>query len=135
MARLDAIGIDAIIDLIAEQGTTRNLIAEQTGVSNGLVSMWIEARGYADRVARARQHYADRLAQETLTLADDESIDTNRAKLMIDARRWLASKWHRNVYGDKVDVTNTVTVQRLTDEQLAEKAIQIQQRLGLSAGD
>ena len=134
MARLDAIGIDAIIDLIAEQGTTRNLIAEQTGVSNGLVSMWIEARGYADRVARARQHYADRLAQETLALADDESIDTNRAKLMIDARRWLASKWNRSVYGDKVDVTNTVTVQRLTDEQLAEKALQIQQRLGMIDG-
>ena len=134
MSRLDELGIDPVVDVIVNGGTVK-VLAERIGVSTGLISEWVEARGYGERVARARQHYADRLAQETLTLADDESIDTNRAKLMIDARRWLASKWHRNVYGDKVDVTNTVTVQRLTDEQLAEKAIQIQQRLGLSAGD
>lgn len=133
MSRLDELGIDPVLDMIVNGGTVK-VLAERIGVSTGLISEWVEARGYGERVARARQHYADRLAQETLSLADDESIDTNRAKLMIDTRRWLASKWYRNVYGDKVDVTNTVTVQRLTDEQLAEKALQIQQRLGLSDG-
>ena len=133
MSRLDELGIDPVVDMIVNGGTVK-VLAERIGVSTGLISEWVEARGYGERVARARQHYADRLAQETLTLADDESIDTNRAKLMIDTRRWLASRWHRSVYRDQVDVTNTVSVQRLTDEQLAEKAIQIQQRLGLTDG-
>ena len=133
MSRLDELGIDPVLDMIVNGGTVK-VLAERIGVSTGLISEWVEARGYGERVARARQYYADRLAQETLALADDESIDTNRAKLMIDTRRWLASKWNRNVYGEKVDVTNTVTVQRLTDEQLAEKALQIQQRLGLTDG-
>lgn len=52
--------------------------------------------------ARAKQNGTHYLADETLRIADDETIETQRAKLMIDTRLRLIGKWNAKAYGDKV---------------------------------
>jgi hypothetical protein len=52
--------------------------------------------------ARAKQNGTHFLADDTLRIADDETIDTNRAKLMIDTRLRLIGKWNAKAYGDKI---------------------------------
>lgn len=73
---------------------------------------------FAARYARAREDQADKLFDEILAIADSQEGDvikvdgkdqTNhdqiaRAKLRIDARKWMAGKLRPKVYGDKVAI-------------------------------
>ena len=51
---------------------------------------------------RAKQNGTHFLADDALRIADDETIDTNRAKLMIDTRLRLIGKWNAKAYGEKL---------------------------------
>jgi hypothetical protein len=55
---------------------------------------------------RAREERADLVADEIITIADTER-DPNKAKVMIDARKWWAARVNPRRYGDKV-FTETV---------------------------
>jgi hypothetical protein len=77
---------------------------------------------FVQQYARAREAQADFLAEEIIEIADDGSNDlmtiqkgdnsyevenkevTNRSKLRVDARKWIASKLKPKKYGDKVDL-------------------------------
>lgn len=87
---------------------------------------------------RAREEQADFLAEEILEIADDGSNDlmtitkgdasyetenkevTNRSKLRVDARKWIASKLKPKKYGDKLDLNHeggqTIVVKFQDDE-------------------
>lgn len=77
---------------------------------------------FSEQYARAHEAYADKLAEETLLIADDSSRDTyvdsegnvktdseaiQRSKLRVDTRKWLASKKAPKKYGDKVTQEHT----------------------------
>lgn len=53
---------------------------------------------------------ADLMADELLDIADDETLEIGRAFNMIQARKWVASKYAPKAYGDKLDITVTKTV-------------------------
>lgn len=71
--------------------------------------------------ARAKQNGTHFLADDALRIADDETIDTQRAKLMIDTRLRLIGKWNAKAYGDKVEMEHSGSIQTTTDEQLDAK--------------
>jgi len=72
---------------------------------------------------RAKEEQADYLIEEMLDIADDGSNDfmtvvkgditytqenkelTNRSRLRVDTRKWIASKLKPKKYGDKLDLT------------------------------
>ena len=54
---------------------------------------------------RAREEQADFYADEITEIADTEE-DPNKARVRIDARKWVASKLKPKKYGDKIDVTS-----------------------------
>ena len=56
------------------------------------------------RAVRAREKQADFYADEIIGIADDESLDPNSRRIMIDARKWAASRLRPKVYGDKLVV-------------------------------
>ena len=58
---------------------------------------------------RAREAHAAVLAEETLKIADNDP-DPIRARVRIQARQWLAAKYDRETYGDKVDVGHVHTI-------------------------
>jgi hypothetical protein len=78
----------------------------------------------AEAYTRARENGADCLAEETLGIADSvkdagqfDSARVNAARLMVDARKWVASKLKPKTYADRLEtvtsgaltVTHTVT--------------------------
>lgn len=65
-----------------------------------------------ERYAQARTATADMEAEIVVDIAKDENIDPQRARNINDAIRWKASKYNPKVYGEKLDlnVTNTVDI-------------------------
>lgn len=45
---------------------------------------------------------ADFYADEIIEIADNSAVPYERARLQIDARKWLASKLKSKAYGDKI---------------------------------
>jgi len=64
---------------------------------------------FSDQYACAKSDQADLMADQILEISDDDSGDdqgntsVQRAKLKVEARKWLASKLKSKVYGDKSD--------------------------------
>lgn len=81
--------------------------------------------------ARAKRDGTHFLADDSLRIADDDQIDTQRAKLMIDTRLRLIGKWNAKAYGDKTAIVGgspengdqpirgVIDVSGMTPEQLA----------------
>jgi hypothetical protein len=75
-----------------------------------------ENKEFATKYARAREDRADYLAQQILEISDNASNDiiegefgqiangaaVQRARLMVDSRKWIASKLAPKKYGDKI---------------------------------
>lgn len=78
---------------------------------------------FLEQYTRSKEESADALAEEMLDIADDGSNDfmtivkgnteyvvenkewTNRSRLRVDTRKWIASKLKPKKYGEKVDLT------------------------------
>ena len=129
------------------QGKSLRTIAEMEGMPHQATIMaWLDGShpDFSEQYARAREAQADKLAEETLLIADESSQDTyvdadgnvktnteaiQRSKLRVDTRKWLASKMAPKKYGDKVaiggadDLGPVQTVNReMTD---AERAVRL----------
>lgn len=90
-------GADWLREFVAEGGTVKAL-ADEMGCSRTYLSRHLNAHeGYAAALNEARVEFADRLAEETLEIADgmlDRQITREEiqiAKERIDVRKWLAS--------------------------------------------
>lgn len=67
--------------------------------------------------AVAREEFSHDLAKQTIAIADAD-VDAPRARNRIAARQWLAGKYARQVFGDKVElnVTGSVSVGAALEE-------------------
>lgn len=89
--------------------------------THSTIRQWIfEKKEFSDNYVKAKQEQADFLADEIIKIADDEegdmiqgefgkvgnSVNVQRSRLKIDARKWIASKLKPKMYGDKMDVTS-----------------------------
>jgi hypothetical protein len=86
------------------------------------ISKWLnEKPEFAIQYARAREDQAEALADRIIEIADDENIDAHHKRIMVDARKWVASKLKPKRYGDRAEVEHsgsvglTVNVVRMTD--------------------
>jgi hypothetical protein len=74
-----------------------------------------------DDYTRARELRSDRIFEDILAIADKANNDTykdadgvervnrevvDRAKIQIDARKWMLGKMQPKKYGDKMDITS-----------------------------
>ncbi len=53
--------------------------------------------------------YSEAIIEEALQIADTE-YDAKKAKNRIDIRTWIASKYNRSRFGDKLDIQHNVTI-------------------------
>jgi hypothetical protein len=124
---------EKLCEEIATSSKSLRTICKEEGMpSVRTVLSWLSAgdkedakpdlRAFLRQYARAREEQADFLAEEILEIADDGSNDlmtitkgdasyeaenkevTNRSKLRVDARKWIASKLKPKKYGDKLDM-------------------------------
>lgn len=86
----------------------RTICAGEDMPSASTVYAWlVQYPEFSAQYAHAREVQADALADEILEIADSET-DPNRARVMIDARKWLAGKLRPKKYGDRVALDHKV---------------------------
>ena len=118
-----------ICEEIAEGKSLVKVCAAEGMPSRNTVYQWMdreepECKAFRDSYTRAVEARAEKLAEEIISIADDDSDDygykesedkdgkgakpfidqdnIQRAKLRVDARKWTASKLFPRKYGDKV---------------------------------
>ena len=92
---------EQIIEWLASGKTWREFAALH-GMGEATLYRWIDKDdGFASDVQVARRIGHDALAAECLAIADAATPETvNVARLRLDARRWLLSRWSPERYGD-----------------------------------
>lgn len=103
---------DGFCELIA-QGKSVRAICEMPGQAvMSSVFKWLGAHPeFAEQYARAKEQAAEGEASRILEIADDPDLDHNNKKVMIDARKWIASKLLPKKYGDKVETEHSGTIE------------------------
>lgn len=118
-----------VCELVANGVTLRAIAATEGMPAVSTLMLWLDGRhpAFTEQYIRAREAQADKLAEETLAIADedctmvradkhgsrDEDGQGNtevvfdatavaRNRLRVDARKWLASKMAPKKYGDKL---------------------------------
>lgn len=104
---------DIICERISEGQSLRKICDENDMPNKATVFRWLAAnKEFSDQYARARETQADTLFDDVLAIADQydtisEAVNPDliqRAKLRIDARKWMAGKLRPKVYGDKLEL-------------------------------
>ena len=120
--KLDKLGVDEIIEMITEDGSSLRGIANEVGVSIAALLNWIAAE--PDRSARVREARAgmaklwDEKAEDMLRQAEDE-FGLKKAKELAHHYRWRASKTAPKEYGDQVEVKGSFTLEQLVAGSMA----------------
>ena len=93
---------DAICERLADGESLRSICAGSEMPAKVTVFKWLKNNeDFANQYARAREAQGDSLFDDVLTIADTEE-DAQKARVRIDARKWMAGKLRPKVYGDKV---------------------------------
>lgn len=106
---------------------------------------------FREQYARAREAQATMMAEEIIEISDDGTNDymtiekgdksynvedrevTNRSKLRVDARKWLASKLLPKKYGEKLDIDHTTAGKELNANPPTQTIVIIENPNGATA--
>ena len=109
---------ERICNELAEGKSLRTICLADDVPSQGTIFRWLADERFTkfrESYARAREAQADAIFDEILDIADDGANDymgddgsyngdaVQRARLRIDARKWMAGKLRPKVYGDKIE--------------------------------
>jgi len=93
----------AICQRVANGESLRAICLSEEMPGRSTVHEWLaKDSAFADQYAHARDAQADVYADEIVAIADEEAEDSQRQRLRVDARKWVASKLKPKKYGDKV---------------------------------
>lgn len=104
----DAIATE-ICERIAQGESLKHITDQDNMPSRVTVHSWLlddRYKEFLNKYESAREMQADVYADEMDDIAHDQSIDTQRARLIIDTRKWTSSKLKPKKYGDKLDMTS-----------------------------
>lgn len=94
---------DAICEAIS-QGSSLVKACKEMGLYYGTVFKWLaDNKDFENNYTRAREAQADYHADEIIGIADTED-DPNKARVRIDARKWVAGKMKPKKYGDSTQI-------------------------------
>ena len=80
---------------------------------------WINTKpDFLQRYERAKEMGCEAMAEQMNDIAEDEDRDTQRARLMVDTRKWYLSKIKAKKYGERLDTTVTHQFANLDDDEL-----------------
>jgi predicted DNA-binding ribbon-helix-helix protein len=114
--KADPTTMDVIVQRLADGEHPESLkdIARAWKVPYTNLAAWIiEDRERADRYSAALRFAAETFVHQAVPIADGakpERDEVAKAKLQIEARKWVASKWDRSKYGESTEVKHTGAV-------------------------
>jgi hypothetical protein len=97
MTLLEELPHDMILAML-ESGKSQTTICYEMGIGRRALEQWLEDTN-PTIIARARAIAADKLAVETMTIADGMEDSTQRDVQRIRTRQWLAERWDQKTYG------------------------------------
>ncbi|WP_369986403.1 terminase small subunit protein [Sinorhizobium fredii] len=117
--------------------------------SESLVRKWVMLdEDFGAQYARAREAGMEALADEILQIADSQEGDIlktedgremvnhdaiQRARLRVDARKWLMSKIAPKKYGDRLDLNHSGSIGALSDDALDARVLKLLGKAGTGA--
>lgn len=129
---------DKICEMIATTSLgLRHILAEEGMPNRTTLFRWIENNeAFRNQYAISKQAQADYMVEEIIDIADDGSNDlmtiikgdivyeqenkevTNRSRLRVDARKWIASKLYPKKYGDKLEMNGGLNIQGAVEHKV-----------------
>jgi len=111
-----------ICERLAIGESLRSICRDDEMPSMASIFLWLGKHPeFSEQYTRAREAQAEAHADRIVEIADDDTLDPNHKRIMVDARKWVASKLKPKRYGDKLDLEHkgevglTVVVKRFTD--------------------
>ena len=103
---------DTIITELATGASLRSAcITADVASPAKVLKLASEDAQFGEHYAHAREAGYKLLADKLLEVADDDSIEPNSRRIMVDTRKWMLSKMLPKLYGDKLDLSGTLTAQ------------------------
>ncbi len=101
---------DDILKRIAQGETLKSICSNDGFPPHATVRYWVDQNfdGLSARYARARADGHDAIAEDAIRIADDQTIDPNSRRVMVDTRKWFLSKLNPGKYGDKLELSGSV---------------------------
>lgn len=99
--------VDNICQRIA-LGESLNKICSDDDMPNmSSIFKWLgEHEDFSKKYARAKEEQGELMADQIIALADN-CEDVNKARLQIDARKWVAAKLKPKKYGEKISTEHS----------------------------
>jgi len=110
------------------EGKSLRQASKMAGVARQTFLDWVDKdQELSGQYARARSDMIDKIADDIMTIADEDLIPTGKGKvdsamvqkqrLRVDTRKWLLSKLAPKKYGDKLELSGDeqapVSIQRI----------------------
>lgn len=98
--------VDTICEQLSEGMSLRTICDADDMPAKSTVFRWLRTHEeFQDQYARAKQESAEAMIEDMLAIADTGNrTDTQRARLRVDTRKWIASKLKPKKYGDKMQL-------------------------------
>jgi len=108
-------GAEDVLHMICDQvadGMSLSEVGQNEGIPYSVLWRWLNAEGRMEAYRLALEARADKEAHDVLHIADGATAEeVGVAKLRVDARKWAASKWDRERYGEASKVQMDVRYQ------------------------
>jgi hypothetical protein len=101
-----------ICERISEGESLRSICSTPDMPCKAIIFKWLSDKPeFLDQYARAREEQAESMADEIVAIADSveasDNVAVQKARLQIDARKWVASKLKPKRYGDRLDLSSS----------------------------
>lgn len=94
------------LKLICKPDDMPSCVTVYAWLNKGLAEKEGDYRDFLNLYIRAREEQGEGMVDEMLTISDDKELDANQKRIMIDTRKWIASKLKPQKYGDKLDLNH-----------------------------
>ena len=76
--------------------------------------------GFPEQYQTAMAVKAQNMFDELLEIADDDTREAHRSRIMVDTRKWYLSKCLPNVFGDKLNLNHSgeIGLRNIPDDEL-----------------
>lgn len=99
---------DTICSRISTGESVRSIAKDNEMPDASTIHRWAleDTNGFYKQYAHAKEIGAETEAETLEEIAREEGLDVQRAKLIVDTKKWVMSKKLPKKYGDKIDVTS-----------------------------
>lgn len=121
---------DTVCEQIADGKSMRTICKPDDMPAMSSIFKWLRIHSeFTDQYEKAKLEQAEAFTEEMVDIADDKSGDTQRDRLRVDTRKWIASKLKPKKYGDRTTTEHTgnIGISDLSSEELDRRLARLEQ--------